>query len=111
MSLILEALKKSEAKRRLGEAPDLGTPFAAPRRRSSALPLLFIAIIVAGAFGWWYLRKPAPATDRAVVADAAGQRTARPSVAATSSSSPQAITSAATPAPTARAQPSTPQVT
>jgi general secretion pathway protein B len=110
MSLILEALKKSEAKRRLGEAPDLGTPFAAPRRRSSALPLLFIAIIVAGAFGWWYLRKPAPATDRAVVADAAGQRTARPSVAATSSSSPQAITSAATPAPTARAQPSTPQV-
>ena len=59
MSLILEALKKSEAKRRLGEAPDLGTPFSSPRRRGNLVPVLFIAIVAAGAFGWWYLRKPA----------------------------------------------------
>ena len=61
MSLILEALKKSEAKRRLGEAPDLGTPFATPRRRGRALPLLVFAIVAAGAFGWWMLRQPTPA--------------------------------------------------
>src|SRR3982750_2724307 len=58
MSLILEALKKSEAKRRLGDAPDLGTPFAATRRRGNLLPWLFMAIVAAGAFGWWDLRKP-----------------------------------------------------
>ena len=60
MSLILEALKKSEAKRRLGEAPDLGTPFATPQRRGRALPLLVLAIVAAGACGWWLLRRPAP---------------------------------------------------
>jgi hypothetical protein len=60
MSLILEALKKSEAKRRLGEAPDLGTPFATSRRRSGVLPLLLIAIVAAGALGWWFMRAPAP---------------------------------------------------
>jgi general secretion pathway protein B len=59
MSLILEALKKSEAKRRLGEAPDLETPFAAQRRRSSPLPFIVAAIIVAAGVGWWLLRTPA----------------------------------------------------
>ena len=33
MSLILEALKKSEQQRRLGEAPTLGTPVVATRRK------------------------------------------------------------------------------
>jgi general secretion pathway protein B len=61
MSLILEALKKSEAKRRLGEAPDLGTPFSAPRRRGNLVPVLFLAVVAAGAMGWWYLRKPTAA--------------------------------------------------
>jgi general secretion pathway protein B len=59
MSLILEALKKSEAKRRLGEAPDLETPFAAQRRRSSPLPFIIAAIVIAGGVGWWLLRTPA----------------------------------------------------
>src|SRR5882672_10299053 len=59
MSLILEALKKSEAKRRLGEAPDLETPFAAQRRRSSSLPLIVAAIVIAAGAGWWLLRTPA----------------------------------------------------
>lgn len=51
MSLILEALKKSEAKRRLGEAPDLGTPFTAPRRRSVVLPVAIV--LIAAALVWW----------------------------------------------------------
>jgi general secretion pathway protein B len=79
MSLILEALKKSEAKRRLGEAPDLATPFATPRRRSPALPLLLVAIAAAGAFGWWYVRGRAPAAPVAASAeskDAAAKSTA-----------------------------------
>jgi len=103
MSLILEALKKSEAKRRLGEAPNLGTPFTAPRRRSGALPLLFIAIVAAGVFGWWYLRKPAPALVRTAVVDAGAQNTARPSTTA-AATAPKAVTPAAAPAATARAQ-------
>src|SRR5450631_183891 len=60
MSLILEALKKSEAKRRLGEAPDLETPFAAQRRRRSPLPFIVAAIVIAAGAGWWLLRTPAP---------------------------------------------------
>lgn len=59
MSLILEALKKSEQQRRLGEAPDLGTPIVLVRRRRSLLPLLVIAIVLATALGWWLQRKPA----------------------------------------------------
>lgn len=56
MSLILEALKKSEAKRRLGEAPDLGTPFTLSRRRRSPLPLVVIAVLVLAGLAWWFLR-------------------------------------------------------
>ena len=62
MSLILEALKKSESQRRLGEAPGLGTPFTTRRRRRSPLPVLLIAIVIAGGAGWWLLQ-PTPAPD------------------------------------------------
>ena len=58
MSLILEALKKSEDKRRLGAAPDLATPFSAPRRRSWVWPLA-VLIVIAGAIGW-VLRPASP---------------------------------------------------
>jgi hypothetical protein len=95
MSLILEALKKSEAKRRLGEAPDLATPFASPRRRSSALPLLVVAILGAGALGWWLLRTPAPATKPAAAA-------------ATASAKPPATSAKRGPATAARPAASTP---
>jgi len=54
MSLILEALKKSESRRRLGEAPDIGTPFTVKPRRRNPWPLIVIAIAVAGGVGWWY---------------------------------------------------------
>ena len=59
MSLILEALKKSEAKRRLGAAPDLGTPFASRRRRSPIVPIIVVVLAVA-ALVWWAVRRPAP---------------------------------------------------
>jgi len=61
MSLILEALKKSEANRRLGEAPDLATPFATKPRRRGPMPLLIVLIVLASAGGWWLLRTPSPA--------------------------------------------------
>ena len=54
MSLILEALKKSESRRRLGEAPDIGTPFTVKPRRRNPWPLIVISIAVAGGVGWWY---------------------------------------------------------
>ena len=59
MSLILEALKKSEAKRRLGDTPDLGTPFTATRPRRNLLPFGVIAIAIAVGAGAWLLRQPA----------------------------------------------------
>lgn len=61
MSLILEALKKSERQRRLGEAPSLGSPVMAVRRQRSRLPLLFALIVAALAVGWWLRRTPEPA--------------------------------------------------
>ncbi|HEX5125044.1 MAG TPA: general secretion pathway protein GspB [Rhodanobacteraceae bacterium] len=59
MSLILEALKKSEQQRRLGEAPTLGSPVVSTRRRRSALPVILVLIVVAAGAGWWLTRKPA----------------------------------------------------
>jgi general secretion pathway protein B len=66
MSLILEALKKSEAKRQLGEAPGLGTPFTVARRRRSPLPVIVLLVLAAVGFGWYYLRPtpaPTPASE------------------------------------------------
>ncbi len=71
MSLILEALKKSEAKRRLGSAPDLGTPFAARRRRSPIVPIIVAILIVGGLAWWWTQRTPSPAPPKSDVAQVA----------------------------------------
>ncbi|MCQ4167520.1 general secretion pathway protein GspB [Tahibacter harae] len=60
MSLIHEALKKAEQQRRLGEPPNLGTPFAATRRRRTLLPYLAVAIAAALGAGWWLSRDRAP---------------------------------------------------
>ncbi|TDR41270.1 type II secretion system (T2SS) protein B [Tahibacter aquaticus] len=54
MSLIHEALKKAEQQRRLGQPPDLGTPFASTRRPRSSLPYLAAAIVIALGAGWWF---------------------------------------------------------
>lgn len=68
MSLILEALKKSEQQRRLGEAPTLASPVIATRRRRSLLPLFGLLIAIALVAGWWLSRSPP--TPVAAVADA-----------------------------------------
>jgi general secretion pathway protein B len=65
MSLILEALKKSEQQRRLGEAPTLGSPVLAARRRRSLLPLLAALVAIAIGVGWWLTRMPAPPPSNA----------------------------------------------
>ena len=106
MSLILEALKKSESRRRLGEAPDLGTPFTVTRRRRNPLPLIVILIVVAAGFGWWYLRTmPPPAGDNTIASvpapparPAAGPNAVSPQ----QSAQPAARTPATAPAPPAR---------
>lgn len=106
MSLILEALKKSEAERRLGQVPGLMTPVqrTAPRARSS-LPMFAVVVLVlagAGAAGWWWLQRsdapdaapvaatppPSPAVEPATQAPPADTRVAAPPV-ATSSRSPK----------------------
>ena len=73
MSLILEALKKSEANRRLGQAPDLGTPFTPARReRSPVWALLVIALSLGAGLWWWFGRgASAPAPAKPPVAAAA----------------------------------------
>src|SRR5881396_2575062 len=65
MSLIFDALRKSEAERRLGQAPTLTSvePWA-PRRRSRAwIPWLVAAVVAAvGGVGYWQgQRAKAPA--------------------------------------------------
>lgn len=64
MSLILEALRKSEAERRRGQAPDVAMelpPTPASRPRTLAvwlLPVLVVAALLVMA-GWWARREPA----------------------------------------------------
>jgi general secretion pathway protein B len=75
MSLIHEALKKAEEQRRLGQPPDLASPFSRPRERQPLLPFLLVAIVIAGGVGWWLLRTPTASTA-AKPADSSAARTA-----------------------------------
>lgn len=98
MSLILEALKKSEAKRQLGEAPGLGTPFTVARRRRSPLPVIVMLILVAAGFGWYFLRQtPAPTP----ASEAGASKASMAPTTVVADSNPQ--TAAAAPANAARA--------
>ena len=58
MSLILEALKKSEAERRLGQAPGLMTPVAISRTSGLRSRWLLVTGALLGAAalaaGWWW---------------------------------------------------------
>ena len=60
MSLILEALKKSERQRQVGTAPTLATPPMSRKRKRSLLPWLMAAIAVAAIAGWWMSRDVTP---------------------------------------------------
>jgi general secretion pathway protein B len=70
MSLILEALRKSEAERRRGSTPDVAMelpPVPAPRVRATptwVLPVSAIAI-VALLGGWWWSQRDAAGADAA----------------------------------------------
>jgi general secretion pathway protein B len=75
MSLIHEALKKAEQQRRLGEPPQLGTPFSRAPRQRSLLPYLAAAIVVALGGGWYLSRTPP--TDDAPAATANDGRAAK----------------------------------
>ena len=115
MSLILEALKKSEAQRQLGEMPNLGTPISATRRRRSPMPWLALTVVVALAAvgGWEFLQHrsaPAPVagqpaankpTPGAAPPPLVAQRQPKPPVSAPAN---QTITSIPPPAPPAAAK-------
>jgi len=78
MSLILEALKKSEQQRRLGEAPTLGSPVVATRRRRNLLPVFAILIVIAAAAGWWLTRPTPPPASQPATSDSAKPIAAQP---------------------------------
>lgn len=80
MSLILEALRKSEAERRRGQSPDVAMelpPVALVRARATpvwVVPAVVFVVLVALALAWWSRRDeptpavPGPVADVAVVA-------------------------------------------
>lgn len=101
MSLILEALKKSEQQRRLGEAPTLGSTAPSVRRRRSLLPVFLGLIVLAAAAGWWTMRTPpGPAGVTVATAPTAATPAATPAM--------PAAPPRATPAPGRPARPATP---
>lgn len=111
MSLILEALKKSEAERRLGQVPGLMTPVqrTAPRRRLR-LPLLVALLVLlaaAAALGWWWMQ-PQPVADPAPMSPAASAPIVAPATneatADATPTRPPAPRIAAPPAPTLPAE-------
>lgn len=62
MSLILEALKKSEAQRQLGRAPGLMSPMLRVAKRRAPNPwwgVLGLALLIVGGAAWWVNREPA----------------------------------------------------
>ncbi|QBB72205.1 hypothetical protein ELE36_18550 [Pseudolysobacter antarcticus] len=57
MSLILDALKKSEEKRQLGQAPTLGSSIVSTRRRRNMLPYIIAAIVLVALIGLWQFNR------------------------------------------------------
>lgn len=67
MSLILEALKKSEAERRLGQAPDLLSPMPIrvshePRSRALTRAAWALLVLIAAAGGYWLAHDRVPSS-------------------------------------------------
>lgn len=115
MSLILEALRKSEAERRRGQAPGLFTPDAnvlapAAREKSPALAItIMLLLLVAIAYGAWrhWQGAPAPVTP-ATATQEASSTAATDSVAPRVTQESPVVTAAPT---TASASASTPAST
>ena len=112
MSLILEALRKSEAERRRGLAPDVAmelppTPISRPRGLSAwLLPALVVAILLVLA-GWWSKREPSttesPAATGAITDAPRDQDTPGPALSPRIESRPAAPALASAPTPAMRA--------
>ena len=125
MSYILEALKKAQAERQLGSAPDIHTPapshVPAPAAGASRKPLLIglsAGIVIAGIAGVLAWRSQAPAPQVAVLASTApafapaptsapatGTPAASPSAPAPAAGAPTASPGAAVSAPAPRELP------
>lgn len=75
MSLILEALRKSEAERRRGESPDLYAelpPVARVQRQSTPIGWwLVLAAVVVAALAWWFGSRQSPPVEP--LADSTGE--------------------------------------
>lgn len=101
MSLILEALKKSERQRQVGTAPTLATPAMTRRARRSPLPWLITAIVIAGVVGWWMSRDasenpPTPQADEIVASGDNAKSAPAPEVPMTTLPPPAPIAAAPT---------------
>jgi general secretion pathway protein B len=107
MSLILDALRKSEAERRRGEAPGLfsalPTPGArvVPRRsnRPAWIASVLVALAVLAAVAWWYLA-PATTAPTDVTRPSVPAATITPATPATPTPPPVVVAALPKPAPT-----------
>ena len=116
MSLILEALRKSEAERRRGVAPDVAMelpPTPTTRARSAPAwlpPALVVGALAVVAIFWWSQREPTPPdTAMAPAGERARPATAAPAVVARTPPQPvapqPAIAAPPPPPPTATLDP------
>jgi general secretion pathway protein B len=117
MSLILDALRKSEAERRRGQSPSLyaATPVPGTRARPAWLrwlPLVALAVLVVVAL-FTLLGNPGVATKDELEAesDVSVAESADITEPEATTTDPQAATAAATPAPSQRAASATPAPT
>ena len=107
MSLILEALRKSEAERRRGSTPDVAMelpPVAVARARATPawlLPAVLLGAIALLAAWWWSQRDAATPGDAAsdIASQAAAPRIAAPTPPTPASRAAPAVVAAAPPAP------------
>ena len=80
MSLLLDALRKSERQRKLGKAPDIDVPVMPAREARMPRwrwPLLMIGLVVFAVAAWWLfdnMRQDDQSDRRAAASNAASTR-------------------------------------